>query len=197
MAYQSMWYQTRLPEDLVEVIQSSLSEFDSSTKKSELIGERIDLNKRNSKNSWIDGNHWISGLLWHYIQKANRENFLYDLTCIDGESMQYTFYEQGNFYDWHTDSNLANWYSPVSFIETLEPPKEHIRKLSAIIQLSDEHSYKGGNLEFQDENLEVYNAPRERGTVIVFDSRTRHRVTEVTEGERRSVVCWVIGPRWK
>ena len=32
--------------------------------------------------------------------KANRENFLYDLSHIDGENMQYTRYEKGEYYNW-------------------------------------------------------------------------------------------------
>ena len=43
--------------------------------------------------------HWVGGFLWHYVQRANRENFLYDLRNIDGESMQYTRYEKVNFMD--------------------------------------------------------------------------------------------------
>ena len=42
------------------------------------------------------------------------ENFLYDLTCIDGESMQYTRYGEGQFYGWHNDAGLATQYKPVA-----------------------------------------------------------------------------------
>jgi len=52
--------------------------------------------------------------LWHYVQRANRENFLYDLRNIDGESMQYTRYGEGQFYGWHNDAGLATQYKPVS-----------------------------------------------------------------------------------
>ena len=40
--------------------------------------------------------------------------FLYDLRCIDGESMQYTRYQEGQFYGWHNDAGLATQYKPVS-----------------------------------------------------------------------------------
>ena len=33
--------------------------------------------------------------------------------------------------------------------------------------------------------------------MILFDSRTKHRVLKVTKGTRRSIVGWVVGPRWK
>jgi len=38
--------------------------------------------------------------------RANRENFLYDLSNIDGESLQYTVYGEGEYYGWHND---ADW----------------------------------------------------------------------------------------
>ena len=48
-----------------------------------------------------------------------------------------------------------------------------------------------------DENNKSYIAPRERGSIILFDSRTPHRVHKVRKGERKSLVGWVVGPRWK
>ena len=40
-------------------------------------------------------------------------------------------------------------------------------------------------------------APKQRGTMIVFDSRVRHRVRKIKSGTRKSIVGWVVGPRWK
>ena len=74
---------------------------------------------------------------------------------------------------------------------------EIIRKLSFSIQLSDPDDYEGGNLQLMDENNKSYIAPRQRGTIILFDSRTPHRVQKVRSGERKSIVGWVVGPRWK
>jgi len=65
------------------------------------------------------------------------------------------------------------------------------------MQLSDPEDYEGGNLQLMDENGKTYFAPRTRGTIIIFDSRTQHRVLKVTSGVRRSIVAWVVGPRWK
>ena len=79
-----------------------------------LHGDALNKEKRNSQNAWIPTTHWVGGFLWHYIQRANRENFLYDLRCIDGESMQYTRYQEGQFYGWHNDAGLATQYKPVS-----------------------------------------------------------------------------------
>ena len=206
MAFQSIWYFTDLPEDIVEIIEKDLTEkFDSDMADSKLHGDALNKEKRDSKNAWIPTNHWVGGFLWHYIQRANRENFLYDLRCIDGESIQYTSYETGQFYGWHNDAGLAGQYKPVAVGNRVEglgqdfvnENIEQVRKLSFVLQLSDPDDYEGGNLQLLDEAGKSYFAPRKRGTVILFDSRTQHRVLKVTSGRRKSLVGWTVGPRWK
>ena len=74
---------------------------------------------------------------------------------------------------------------------------ELVCKLSFVLQLSDPDDYEGGNLQLLDEMGKSYIAPRERGTIILFDSRTMHRVLPVKSGLRKSIVGWTVGPRWK
>ena len=74
---------------------------------------------------------------------------------------------------------------------------ERVRKLSFSLLLSDPDTYEGGNLQFLDEAGKSYIAPRQRGTIILFDSRAQHRVQKVTKGVRKSLVGWTVGPRWK
>ena len=74
---------------------------------------------------------------------------------------------------------------------------ELVRKLSFSLQLSDPDDYEGGNVQLLDETGKSYIAPRQRGCIILFDSRTQHRVLKVTKGTRKSIVGWVVGPRWK
>ena len=206
MAYQSVWYFTDIPSDIVKILEKDLYEkFDAEMKESLLNGFSLDKKKRNSKNAWVPTDHWLGGFMWHYIQRANRENFLYDLKCIDGESMQYTRYDVGQFYGWHTDSGLATHYKPQSssnLSDTLAQDfvnenAEIVRKLSFVLQLSDYDEYEGGNLQLLDESGKSYFAPRNRGTMILFDSRTQHRVLPVKSGIRKSIVGWTVGPRWK
>ena len=206
MAYQSIWYFTDLPEDVVEIVEKDLTEkFDDQMGDSRLMGDALNKEKRNSQNAWVPSQHWLGGFLWHYIERANRENFLYNLRCIDGESMQYTRYGEGQFYGWHNDAGLAGQYKPVSFgnrsegiaQDYLNENVEMVRKLSFVLQLSDPDSYEGGNLQLLDEAGKSYFAPRKRGTVILVDSRTMHRVTKVKSGLRKSIVGWTVGPRWK
>ena len=208
MAFQSIWYYTNLPEDAVELIEKDLVEtFDPQMGDSRLHGDALNKEKRNSQNAWIPTDHWVGGFMWHYVQRANRENFLYDLSNIDGESMQYTRYDVGQFYGWHNDSGLATHYKPMSAgnrgsgeqiaQDFINENCEKVRKLSFALQLSDPDDYEGGNVQLLDETGKQYVVPRLRGTVVLFDSRTQHRVLKVTKGTRKSIVGWVVGPRWK
>lgn len=206
MAFQTIWYFTDIPKEIIDIIETDISDkFDSQMAPSKLEGEEINKNQRNSQNAWIPTNHWLGGFLWHYVQKANRENFLYDLKCIDGENIQYTKYEEGQFYGWHNDAGIAGSYKPTSIHnrtddviqDFLNVNCETVRKLSFVLQLSDPDEYEGGNLQLMDESGKCYFAPRHRGTMILFDSRTQHRVLKVTKGTRKSLVGWTVGPRWK
>ena len=60
---------------------------------------------------------------------------------------------------------------------------EYVRKLSFVLQLSDPDDYEGGNLQLLNEEGKSYIAPRQRGTVILFDSRTN------IEYKKYEVVC--------
>ena len=206
MAFQSVWYYTNLPEDIVDIIERDLTEqYDPQMADSKLYGDALNKDKRNSQNAWIDTSHWVAGFLWHYVQRANRENFLYDLRNIDGESLQYTRYGEGQFYGWHNDAGLPTQYKPVSVGNRAEGLHqdfvneniELVRKLSFSIQLSSPEDYEGGNLQLLDESGNSYIAPRQRGCICLFDSRTQHRVLKVRKGTRKSIVGWVVGPRWK
>ena len=206
MAFQSIWYHTDLPEDIVDILVRDVSEkFDEEMRDSRLQGDTINKNKRNSQNAWIPTTHWVGGFLWHYIERANRENFLYDLRNIDGESLQYTRYEEGQYYGWHNDAGLPCQYKPVSegnrndgrAQDFLNENIELVRKLSFSIQLSDPDDYEGGNFQLLDESGKSYIAPRQRGCIVLFDSRTQHRVQKVTKGTRKSIDGWTVGPRWK
>jgi PKHD-type hydroxylase len=119
--------------------------------------------------------------------------------------MQFTRYGPGEFYGWHNDAGLAGQYKPVTVgnrvdglaQDYLNEKIEMVRKLSFVLQLSHHDDYEGGNLQLLDESGNNYIAPRKRGTMILFDSRTQHRVLRVTKGTRKSLVGWTVGPRWK
>ena len=160
MAFQTNWYFSELPEEVVDLIEKEVVE-----------------------GSTIPDTHWVGGFVWHYILRSNRENFVYKLSHLDGDSVKLKVYNEGDYQTWHTDAK------PVD-------NDEDVRKLSFTVQLSDVYDYEGGNVEFMDENGGVYLLPRRRGTVGIFDSRTQHRVHKVTKGKRKSLVGWCVGPQW-
>jgi PKHD-type hydroxylase len=211
MAFQSIWYYTNLPDKVIDIIEEDLeTHFSNNLDESRVgggSGGLVNKEKRNAKNAWVPTSHWISGFLWHYVQRANRENFLYDLTNIDGETLQYTVYGEGEYYGWHNDAGIETLYKPQSngnrghgealFHDFVNINCELVRKLSFSLQLSNPDDYEGGQFQLLDEHGKSYIAPRQRGTIILFDSRTQHRVRPVTSGVRKSIVGWTVGPRWK
>lgn len=79
-------------------------------------------------------------------------------------------YEQGCFFDLHTDA-----YD--------EQPH---RYKTIVIQLSEEKDYKGGKMVFGNEVLN-----RQVGTTAIFDSTTIHGMEIIESGTRYSFVIWL------
>ena len=102
----------------------------------------------------------------------------------------------------HVDSQANNMlaYAPPAHQMYLNYPiKEWTRKLSFTLQLSDESDYTGGDVELatNDDLTEPFVISKERGSLVVFDSKIKHRVLPVETGNRKVLVGWAVGPRWK
>jgi PKHD-type hydroxylase len=139
---------------------------------------------RRSNIKWLTHNNVIRGVLWSYIQEANRNAFGFDVTNVG--DIQYTEYDESEkgHYDWHHDIHWSQ-------------DKAYDRKLSITIQLSDTSDYEGGNFEFCEVPNPDLDASKKLGTVLVFPSYLQHKVAPVTKGKRISLVGWFEGPRWK
>ena len=203
----SFSHYTTISPEIMDIIEEDLTRnFDNNMQFSKLMGNVQDSNRRNSKNAWIPTTHWLGGLMWHYFKKANDEIFHYSLDHIDGEAMQYTHYSLKQKYDWHQDENLAGMYKPQAggnrndenlVNDFINYEAEKVRKLSCILQLSDPDDYEGGGTQLRDIDNSLYNIPRERGTLVFFDSRLYHRAKMVHKGLRKSLIVWAVGRRWK
>ena len=133
---------------------------------------------------------------------------MFDIIDYDNDCLQYTVYNQGDYYNWHTDSNLGN-HSVISVDKSISStsfthipytiqPTNLVRKLSFSLLLSDPHSdFTGGNLRFHNGISKPWEHTTEKGSLIIFDSTLYHKVTKVKSGTRKSLVGWVLGPRWK
>lgn len=206
MANTAVWYYTGMPPEVTDSIVSSLETFTPNYQRSLTEGGSLDPEVRDSENVWVPTSLWIGGYLWFYIQQANQQTFNYDVTEIENGSFQLTRYGVGQHYKWHMDDSLTLHYSfssPSSrgisqerAQQRQEADSELVRKLSFSLQLSDATDYKGGQLQLLDQGKSFF-APKQRGTLVIFDSRLSHRVKPVTEGVRTSLVGWVVGPRWK
>tara|TARA_R100000008_G_scaffold656_1_gene566 strand:+ start:3876 stop:4388 length:513 start_codon:yes stop_codon:yes gene_type:complete len=170
MAFQSIWYFTNLPENVVDLIEKDV--FDN-------------VDSEDSKNVCVSPQHWVSGFLWHYIQRANRENFLYNLTGID--EVQYVTQSMGHYDRWHVDDVRHGG----------EDKPDLTRKVSCILQLSDVDDYEGGNVEVMSDAEKRYFVPRSRGVVVMFDARSEYRILKVRKGTRKSLITHGVGPSWK
>jgi len=139
---------------------------------------------RKSKIRWVHNQPAIKQFLYEKICEANRNAFNFDVENYC--QIQFTEYssEYGGCYSWHHD---VDWNDNKAFD----------RKLSIVVQLTDHKSYEGGNLEFDEVQGPQPLRLRKQGTIIVFPSYLRHRVTPVTSGIRHSLVAWFEGPRWR
>jgi len=96
------------------------------------------LQKRDSYITWLN-EEWIYKEIRPYVHRANKlAGWNFDI--VDSEPCQFTIYNEGQYYGWHTDS--SGWY--------YEKEKQNglIRKLSVTVSLSDPEDYEGGLLEF-------------------------------------------------
>jgi PKHD-type hydroxylase len=141
---------------------------------------------RRAEIAWLDDipqAAWVMERMMSLTARANRETFGFDLTDF-GESPQVARYgaEREGHFDWHSDIGAGTWAAK--------------RKLTIVVQLSDPADYTGGTLELRPDS-NVAEAPRTRGTAIVFPSFVLHRVTPVTTGTRWSLTLWSHGPTFR
>jgi PKHD-type hydroxylase len=151
-----------------------------------LVGQTQNHNIRRADLVWLDDvpdTAWVMDKIIDLIRVANREVFGFDLTEF-GESVQVAQYDgarEGHF-DWHSDIGDGKLAAK--------------RKLTLVAQLSSPDAYVGGALEVMPSS-HVVTAQTARGTVTIFPSYLRHRVTPVTEGTRASMTVWAHGPAFR
>jgi PKHD-type hydroxylase len=151
--------------------------------------------KRNSNIVWLD-EMWIYDIINQLIHAANK-NAGWNFEINWNEPCQFTIYKKGQFYGWHEDG----YVDPYNVPNDLNSHGK-IRKLSLVMSLSEPSDYKGGNLMFkilgEDKNTILKcDEIKSRGSVVVFPSFIKHKVTPVTSGTRYSLVNWSIGYPFK
>jgi len=201
------WFKAVLPEklcdDIVEFGKSQGFERawtgGDKTKKDENV--YFQNKKRQSKIAWLMEN-WIYKEINPYIHQAN-EMAGWNFEWSHNEKCQFTRYDKGDFYGWHSDS-YSKGYEKHQRGDILEGK---IRKLSMTVSLSHPDEYEGGDLEFDFRNSKDYEFTnkdftvceeiRAKGSIIIFPSFVWHRVKPVTQGTRHSLVNWSCGQPWR
>lgn len=151
-----------------------------------LVGAATAHQIRRAELSWLDDlpqASWVMDRMMRLVAEANRQSFGFDLTEF-AESPQVARYgaEQGAHFDWHSDIGAG--------------PLAAKRKLTIVVQLSDPQDYTDGTLELRPDS-NIRQAPRDRGTAVLFPSFVLHRVTPVSTGTRWSLTLWSHGPAFR
>jgi len=115
--------------------------------------------------------------------KVNQNNFGYELWNLENDYCNYNIYKSSNKsnYDWHVDTSNE----PYSDI-----------KLTVLINLS-EKEFEGGDFYLEQTNLEKIDQLKKIGSMIMFKSFIRHKVTPITQGERKNLALFLKGPNFK
>ena len=148
-----------------------------------LVGADGDYNSelRSSHIKWIEDDEIeIADRLLRRIHRINADAFGFDLHNYVKE-LQLTRYGPQDFYDWHTDNVVGDFPS--------------CRKLSAVVNLSNQSSYTGGGFELYGHVLPP--EASQMGTLIVFPSFYLHRAKKVESGVRYSLVTWIYGHNFR
>ena len=117
------------------------------------------------------------------IKIANTQYFNYHIESID--MLRFLKYGIGGTYNWHTDIGRNEC---------------SMRKLTAIIQLSDEKDFQGGDFEFgitNESGDDLVKGNKNKGCLLIFPSFLSHRVAPITNGFRYSIITWAEGNTFK
>jgi len=157
---------------------------------------------RKSRIAWID-DQGLDIVLLRLGREISR-NSGWNLHLRRCDPVQYTEYDAGGKYDWHSDQ--------------APPMPDHrdgivkVRKISMTLFLNDPEEYEGGEFDveiwgpkgsigndsrFKDKGNEeerYVTFKQSKGNAIFFQSDQFHRVRPVISGLRKSLVVWFIGP---
>lgn len=115
--------------------------------------------------------------LVEYAQVVNETYFGFDLDDEPAAWMQ--TYTEGDSYSMHTDGAPGQ-----------------MRKLTAVLLLTDADEYSGGALWMRVEPREYY-IPKHQGTIVVFPAWLPHYVEPVTKGTRQTINLGFWGPSFR
>lgn len=150
----------------------------------------VNSNSRSSNVAWVEPtqeSEWFIRKICEITSVVNNDKFQFDLSTLD--AVQYTTYTSEEYYRWHIDADFSD--------RNFE--KGH-RKLGFSLLLADpEVDFQGGEFETipgGTPSATMKHAPK-KGDILAFPSFIPHQVAAVTSGKRKSLVWWVLGPKFK
>jgi hypothetical protein len=108
------------------------------------------------------------------IEELKKHILIKGYNFIGLERLQFTKYDLNGHYDWHTDSDENNLNN---------------RYYSVVIPLNMD--YGNGELLCKDLNDNIMTLEKKTGNMHIFSSSLLHKVSNVTNGVRYSLVTWL------
>jgi hypothetical protein len=134
----------------------------------------VDKSIRNVERVMLPTYKDIGGRLAAVGLSANHHAWKFDITHAN--QAEFLIYPAGGRYTAHVDTFLGQ--------------SDDCRKLTVLAFLNDD--FKGGRFFIQDGHERHY-PPQTKGTILVFPSFIMHGVEDIEDGQRCSVVCWMVG----
>lgn len=139
---------------------------------------------------------WLYKKLLRHVVWTNKERFQFDLSGVN-EQIQLLWYQH--------QENISPDELPEGSVRAPGHYNQHqdvgggyssLRKLSVTVQLSPGDSYEGCDLHLLT-HRDICLEERKQGDMIIFPSYLPHYVSDITKGERFSLVVWVSGPPFR
>lgn len=112
------------------------------------------------------------------VDEINNTHWRFNIDCLM-ESSIVSYTKKNDNYTWHMD------WGP--------DPISCNRKLSVIVQLSDDSEYSGCRLHIKIGQYMNHYFSSKKGSIIIFPSFLMHRATKLISGERHVMVLWYHG----
>ena len=178
----------KLIEDTLSLVDVNQMEsgVTESNRNKEPIGKVQTGLARNANVQFIDDKEILKRWL-AVAQTINKKiNWNFDLDAI--EHLQYGEYNEDQYYGWHIDQHGAPYADG------------RVRKCSFSVFLNDD--FEGGEFDLeigspnQKDRLKTFHK-LPVNQMLFFQSEFWHQVRPVTKGVRKSLVGWVLGPKFK
>ena len=182
----NLWLTKQLPPVLIDVANIDFNNLE--TYDAGIVDEigvenakiSYDHGCRNSTLRSVDFDHWLNGLMYYFGIASNLKagwNFNINIH----ENLQIADYAEDQHFEWHVD--VIPFSGPTD------------RKVTVVCLMTDPAEFSGGEFQIMNPSTkEAITIPLQKGSMVVFPSALKHRVTKVTAGVRRSATLWLDGP---